>query len=269
MCTVALLSSCTDNTPRILVFSKTAGFYHESIPTGIEAIQKLGAENGFKVDTTKDAAKFTERQLKKYKAVVFLSTTQNVLNADQQVAFERYIQAGGGYVGIHAAADTEYDWPWYNRLVGAYFLSHPANQQATINVTDTTHLSTKSLPAQWVRTDEWYNYKSIYAGINVLAELDEKTYEGGANGAHHPIAWYHEFDGGRSFYTGGGHTAESFREPLFLQHLLGGIRYAMGNDVKLDYSKSYAVKTPEENRFTKTILSNDLNEPMELAVAPD
>jgi cytochrome c len=263
------LSSCTDDTPRILVFTKTKGFYHESIPTGIAAIQKLGAENGFAVDTTKDASNFTDAQLKKYKAVVFLSTTMNVLNADQQVAFERYIQAGGGYAGIHAAADTEYEWPWYNRLVGAYFQSHPSIQPATINVIDTSHLSTKGLPVRWERTDEWYNYKSIYNGIHVLAELDEKTYEGGANGQHHPTAWYHEFDGGRAFYTGGGHTKEAYSEPLFLKHLLGGIRYAMGDKVKLDYSKSYATKTPEENRFTKTILSNDLNEPMELAVAPD
>jgi cytochrome c len=263
------LSGCTDNTPRILVFSKTNGFYHESIPTGIAAIQKLGKENGFEVDTTKDAGMFTDNQLKKYSAVVFLSTTKNVLNADQQVAFERYIQAGGGYAGIHAAADTEYEWPWYNRLVGAYFQSHPAIQPAAINIIDTAHLSMKGLPARWERTDEWYNYKSIYAGIHVLAELDEQTYDGGEHGAHHPIAWYHAYDGGRSFYTGGGHTPESFSEPLFLKHLLGGIRYAMGENVKLDYRKSYAVKAPEENRFTKTILSNDLNEPMELAVAPD
>lgn len=263
------LSSCTDDTPRILVFAKTNGYYHESIPTGIAALQKLGAGSGFEVDTTKDASKFTESELKKYKAVIFLSTTRNVLNADQQVAFERYIQAGGGYVGIHAAADTEYEWPWYNRLVGAYFLSHPAIQPAAINVIDTSHLSMKGLPMRWERTDEWYNYKSIYAGIHVLAELDEQTYEGGANGPRHPIAWYHAYDGGRAFYTGGGHTTESYSEPLFLKHLLGGIRYAMGENVKLDYSKSYAIKTPEENRFTKTILSNDLNEPMELAVAPD
>ncbi|MFN8336196.1 MAG: ThuA domain-containing protein [Cyclobacteriaceae bacterium] len=264
-----VLTSCTDDTPRILVFTKTAGFYHESIPTGIEALQKLGAENGFKVDTTKDASFFTESKLKKYKAVVFLSTTKNVLNADQQVAFERYIQAGGGFVGIHAAADTEYEWPWYNRLVGAYFLSHPAILPAVVTVKDSTHISTKGLPVRWERTDEWYNYRNIYTGIHVLAELDEKTYEGGENGANHPIAWYHEFDGGRSFYTGGGHTKEAYSEPLFLKHVLGGIRYAMGENTSLDYGKSYAVKTPEENRFTKTILVNDLNEPMELGVAPD
>jgi cytochrome c len=263
------ITRCTDDTPRVLIFSKTAGFYHESIPTGIEAIQKLGVENGFQVDTTKNAADFNEDNLKKYKAVVFLSTTLNVLNADQQLAFERYIQAGGGFAGIHAAADTEYDWPWYNRLVGGYFQSHPSIQPATIHVIDTAHRSMKGLPVKWERTDEWYNYKKIFAGIHVLAELDEKTYEGGENGQHHPIAWYHEFDGGRAFYTGGGHTREAYSEPLFLKHILGGIQYAMDENIKLDYSKSYATKAPEENRFTKTILSNDLNEPMELAVAPD
>lgn len=267
-----VLSSCSDDTPRILVFTKTSGFYHESIPSGIAAIQKMAMEKGFEVDTTKDATNFTEKQLRKYSAVVFLSTTQNVLNADQQLAFERYIQAGGGYVGIHAAADTEYEWPWYNKLVGAYFLNHPNDpnvRQASINVIDTAHISTKGLPLRWDRTDEWYNYKSIYAGIHVVAELDEKSYDGGENGVYHPIAWYHDYDGGRAFYTGGGHTKESFSEPLFLNHLLGGIQYAIGENVKLDYSKAYAVQAPEENRFTKTILSNDLNEPMELAIAPD
>lgn len=259
-------------TARILVFSKTAGFYHESIPSGIAAIQKMGAENNMVVDTTKNAAYFVEDSLKKYSAVVFLSTTQNVLNADQQVAFERYIQAGGGFVGVHAAADTEYTWPWYNKLVGAYFKSHPNNpnvRKATIDVVDTTFKATKGLPARWERTDEWYNYKSINPDINVLAKLDEDSYEGGENGENHPIAWYHEFDGGRAFYTGGGHTNESFSEPLFVNHLLEGINYAIGENKDLDYSKAYAVKMPEENRFTKTILSNDLNEPMELAVAPD
>jgi len=256
---------------RVLVFSKTKGFYHTSIPAGIAAIQKLGAENNFIVDTTKNSDYFVEDSLKNYSAVVFLSTTMNVLNADQQVAFERYIQAGGGYAGVHAAADTEYDWPWYNKLVGAYFKSHPSNpnvRKATIDVIDTTHISTKGLPKRWDRTDEWYNYKSINPDITVLAKLDEESYEGGEHEGNHPIIWHHEFDGGRAFYTGGGHTDESFAEPLFLKHLLGGIKYAIGSNI-LDYSKSYSVKKPEDNRFTKSILSNDLNEPMELAVAPD
>lgn len=257
---------------RILVFFKTKGYYHTSIPAGIAAIQKLGKENNFIVDTTKNSAYFVQDSLKNYSAVIFLSTTMNVLNSDEQVAFERYIQSGGGYAGVHAAADTEYDWPWYNKLVGAYFKSHPSNsnvRKATIDVIDTTHLSTKGLPKRWERTDEWYNYKNIQDDIKVVAKLDEDTYEGGENGENHPIAWYHEFDGGRAFYTGGGHTDESFSEPLFLTHLLGGIKYAIGSNVPLDYSKAYAVKKPEDNRFTKTVLSNDLNEPMELSVAPD
>ena len=258
--------------PRVLVFTKTKGWYHTSIPSGIAALQKLGKENNFLVDTTKNADYFVEDSLKNYSAVVFLSTTLNVLNPDQQVQFERYIQSGGNYVGIHAAADTEYDWPWYNRLVGAYFLSHPSNsnvRKATVDITDSTHISTKGLPTHWERTDEWYNYKNIQSDLKVLANLNEDTYEGGENGENHPIAWYHEFDGGRAFYTGGGHTDESFSEPLFLKHLLGGIQYAIGKNDAPDYSKAYAVKKPEENRFLKTVLSNDLNEPMGLSVASD
>ncbi|MEO6150059.1 MAG: ThuA domain-containing protein, partial [Mucilaginibacter sp.] len=256
----------------VLVFSKTSGFYHSTIPVGIGAIQKLAKANNFTVDTTKNATYFTEDSLKQYSAVIFLSTTLNILNSDQQVAFERYIQAGGGFVGIHAAADTEYDWPWYNKLVGAYFKSHPAFpnvRKATVNIPDTTNIATKGLPAKWERTDEWYNYKNIQPDIKVLAWLDEDSYEGGDNGDEHPIAWYHEFDGGRAFYTGGGHTDETYSEPLFLKHLLGGIQYAIGSRAALNYTKAYATKKPEDNRFTKTILSDDLNEPMELAVAPD
>lgn len=264
--------SCTDSGPRVLVFSKTKGWKHTSIPFGIDAIQKLGKTHGFEVDTTKDASVFTDEKLKRYSAVVFNCTTGNVLTASQQAAFERYIQAGGGYVGIHSAADTEYEWPWYGKLMGAHFSSHPSHsnvRKATVEVADTSHVSTKHLPLVWERTDEWYNYRSFYPGLNVLAYLDENTYEGGTNGAEHPIAWYHEFDGGRAFYTGGGHANESFSEPLFLEHLLGGIKYAMGDNAPLDYTKSYAVEMPEENRFAKTVLVNDLSVPMEMAIADD
>ncbi|WP_460670974.1 ThuA domain-containing protein [Larkinella ripae] len=257
---------------RVLVFSKTKGWKHTSIPFGIAALQKLGRENNFLVDTTKNAAVFTDETLKKYATVIFNNTTGNVLNGEQQAAFERYIQAGGGYVGIHAAADTEYDWPWYARLMGAHFASHPHNpnvRKATVDVTDHKHVSTVQLPDRWERTDEWYNYRSFYTGIKPLAYLDESSYEGGTNGANHPISWYHEFDGGRAFYTGNGHTDESFSEPLFLNHLLGGIKYAIGNGKPLDYQKSYAKVTPEPNRFVKTVLVNDLASPMELAVTPD
>ncbi|ALJ00968.1 Crp/Fnr family transcriptional regulator [Rufibacter tibetensis] len=213
--------------PSLLVFYKTAGYYHTSIPSGLAALQKLGAENGFKVDTTNNAAKFVQDTLQKYDAVVFLSTTQDVLNDTQQQAFEQFIRGGGGFVGIHAATDTEYNWPWYNQLVGAYFDSHPEIQTATIQVVDKSHLSTSFLPDKWERKDEWYNFKNINPDVKVLANLDETSYKGGKNGQNHPIAWYHTFEGARVFYTGGGHTNESFQEPLFLRHLLGGIQYVL------------------------------------------
>lgn len=215
---------------RILVFSRTLGFRHDSIEPGIAAIRSLGAANGFVVDATEDAGQFTIANLSRYKAVVFLSTTGDVLNADQQAAFMTYIRGGGGFVGIHAAADTEHGWPWYGDLVGAFFASHPAPAQARILVEERNHPSTRTLPDPWVRFDEWYDFERNprSQGVTVLLTLDEKSYPGGQMGNDHPIAWYHEFEGGRSWYTAGGHTEASFAEPAFLEHLLGGIRYAAG-----------------------------------------
>jgi type 1 glutamine amidotransferase len=213
--------------PRILVFTKTKGFRHESIQSGKEAIFKLAQKNNFEVDTTENSSAFTNENLKKYKAVIFLNTTGDVLNDNQQNDFQQFIQAGGGYVGIHAAADCEYDWPWYAKLVGGYFKNHPKNQEATLRK-NKPHDLTKDLPEEWKRTDEWYNYKSISPDIKVLYFLDEKSYTGGENGENHPIVWYQEFDGGRAFYTGMGHTNESFSDPLYLDHILKGILYSMG-----------------------------------------
>jgi len=249
---------------RVLIFSRTKGFRHKSIPAGQRLLMKLGQENGFAVDTTEDATKFNDANLKQYAAVVWLSTTGNVLDDVQQVAFERYIQAGGGYMGIHAAADTEYDWPWYNQLAGAQFLSHPKQQNVDILVSDKTHPSTKMLPDVWKRFDELYNYKNLAKDIKVLARLDESTYEGGANGKDHPFIWYHDFDGGKAFYTGGGHTDESYSEPLFVQHLLAGLKSVMATSLK--YSQVKTQPFPEENRFEREILTAGLDEPTELAV---
>jgi type 1 glutamine amidotransferase len=214
---------------RVLVFSKTAGFRHDSIPDGVAAVKDLGAAHGFAVDATENAAAFTARNLSRYDAVVFLSTTGDVLNGTQQSAFENYIRKGGAYVGVHAAADTEYDWPFYGGLAGAYFHSHPAIQQATVEVEDHAHPSTGQLGATWERTDEWYDYRSNpREQVHVLATLDESSYSGGTMGEDHPIAWCSTYQGGRTFYTGGGHTKESYAEPAFRQHLLGGIRWATG-----------------------------------------
>jgi type 1 glutamine amidotransferase len=213
---------------QVLVFSKTAGFRHDSIPAGIQAIRELGNANGFTVTATEDSAVFTTSQLAAYRAVVFLSTTGDVLNAAQQTAFESYINGGGGYVGVHAAADTEYSWPYYGQLVGAWFRSHPAIQQATARVEDRTHPSTAHLGQTWVRTDELYNYRTNpRPNVRVLIALDESSYTGGDMGDH-PIAWYHAQGSGRSFYTGFGHTIASYSEPAFRTHLLGGIQYAAG-----------------------------------------
>ncbi|MFD4529697.1 ThuA domain-containing protein [Streptomyces sp. NPDC058470] len=215
---------------RVLVFSKTAGFRHDSIPEGIAAVRELGATDGFTVDATEDAGAFTSRNLAHYDAVVFLSTTGDVLDDAQQGAFERYIKRGGGYVGVHAAADTEYDWAFYGGLAGAYFQSHPAIQPATVDVEDRAHPATSGLARAWNRTDEWYNYRSNpRENAHVLASLDESSYTGGTMSGDHPIAWCQEYQGGRAFYTGAGHTKESYAEPAFRQHLLGGIRYAVGD----------------------------------------
>jgi len=223
----SLYGNSQSATIKVLVFSKTAGFRHDSIPDGIAAIRQLGQQNGFEVDATEDAAAFSDANLAQYRTVVFLSTTGEILNAEQQSAFEHFIRNGGGYVGVHSATDTEYDWTWYGGLAGAYFQDHPNIQQATIRIEDNAHPSTTGLPTNWQRTDEWYNFRSNPRGrVRVLARLDESTYTGGTMGADHPIAWCQLYDGGRSWYTAAGHTRESYGEPLFRQHLLGGIQFA-------------------------------------------
>lgn len=224
---VGLSLTAQQKQPSVLIFSKTNGYRHQSIPAGIAAIKKLGEANKFTVEATEDSLAFTDANLSKYAAVIFLSPTMNVLGEAEQKAFENYIHKGGGFVGIHAATDCEYDWPWYVKMVGASFLSHPQQQVAKIIVKDKNNPSTKHLPAVWERKDEWYNFKNMNPDVHVLLAIDESSYTGGKNGDNHPMAWYHEYDGGRAFYTELGHTDESFSDPLYLQHLLGGIKYAM------------------------------------------
>ena len=273
-----ILAGCGDGNqkregkPKVLVFSKTSGWKHKSIPAGIAAIQKLGGEQGFEVDTTKNSELFNEDNLKQYSAIIFLSTTLNVLDAKQEAAFERYIQAGGGFVGVHAAADTEYDWGWYTKLVGAQFRSHPkGTPEADFIVTDKNFGATEFFTdSVWHRSDEIYNYNKLNPDVHVVMTVDESTYEGGTNGDNHPFAWYHEYDGGRAFYTGAGHTDETFSEELFLKHLLGGINYAIGENKILDYSKATTQIPPDVDRFTKKQLSvGEFFEPTEMAVLPN
>lgn len=249
---------------KVLVFSKTTGFRHDSIPEGIAAVQKLGQENNFAVDTTEDSALFTDENLAKYQAVVFMSTTGDPLGTQEQKdAFQRYIQKGNGFAGVHAAADSGYNWAWYGKLVGAYFKQHPAIQQATVKVEDPSHPSTKDLPTTWIRTDEWYDYQANPRGtVHVLTSMDEKSYTGATMGADHPNTWCQDFDGGRSWYTGLGHQKENYSEPNFLKLLLGGIQTAAGA-VKADCSASQSAS------FEKVTLDDDTSNPMMVDVAKD
>lgn len=280
LATVMLLSwgcSSKRDQVKLLVFSKTMGYRHQSIPVGKVAIMEIAAQKGWEVDTTEDASAFTEENLAQYSTVIFLSTTGDVLDIKQQRDFERYIQSGGGYVGIHAAADTEYDWPWYGRLAGAYFTSHPNNPnilEGKMDIVNQTHPSTAFFGQKvWTRSDEFYNFKKIYHGeedgIIPLIQIDETSYEGGTNGDFHPMSWYHDYDGGRAFYTNFGHTDETYTEENFLKHLTGGLEYAIGDNKPNDYSKATSLRYPDEGRFVTTVLDAGLDEPEELAIMKD
>ncbi len=255
-------ASVRDET-RVLVYSRTAGYRHRSIPAGIEAMRRLGDEHGFEVLATEDPALFTDESLADFDVVLFLSTTGDVLDEEGEGALERFVQGGGGWVGIHAASDTEFEWPWFAGLVGAYFKGHPPVQPARLAVLDRVHPSTCHLPPAWHRTDEWYDFReSPTSKVHVLATIDERSYEGGTMGHDHPIAWCHEYDGGRSWYTAGGHTEESFSEPEFLEHVAGGILWAAGR------AQGDAGTTLDAN-FDVVVLDDFVTDPMELAITPD
>jgi len=216
---------------KVLVYTETTGFRHESIPAGVRAIERLGGRHRMTVHTTGSSRRFTPRFLARYDAVIFLSATGTPVDRrSEQRAFERYIQRGGGYLGVHAASDTRGKWPWYERLVGARFTRHaPGTPRAGVRVEDGKSAATKHLPTVWQRTDEWYEFDRNPRGtVHVLATVDESSYEGGTMGADHPIAWCHRYDGGRSVYTAMGHTRESFSERRYLAHLLGAIEMAAG-----------------------------------------
>ncbi len=221
----------------VLLFSKTAGWHHESILAGVPAIRALGELHDFKVFWTDDANRvFNDRELAKYKAVIFLCTTGDVLNDQQQAAFERYIKAGGGFVGIHSASDTEYDWPWYTKMVGRMFHIHPAVQTATIQVENPNFPGMDRFAKRFLFTEEWYEFDASRSDkLSYLLSVDEKTYapyakwgpkEGKGMGKFHPVAWFQEYDGGRAFYTALGHLPATFSDQNFMHHIYGGIYWA-------------------------------------------
>jgi type 1 glutamine amidotransferase len=236
VCTVAGLtagspaSSAAAASFKVLVFSKTTGFRHDSIPAGIQAIRDLGAANNFTVDATENDALFTDADLAQYKTVIFLSATGDpVTTQPEKDAFQRYIEHGGGFVGVHAAADSGYSWAWYGKLVGAYFKQHPAIQPARLVVEDSVHPATQGLPASITRTDEWYDFQTNpRSAVHVLTSVDDTSYTGSTMGTDHPTTWCQNYDGGRSFYTALGHTVESYSEANFLHILLGGILTTAG-----------------------------------------
>ena len=228
--TCALAITAPGPSRSILAFSKTMGYRHDSIPFARKAILDMATERGWSVTFTEDATFIDAGRLKGFDAVVFISTTGKFLDSKQEKALVGFIHGGGGFVGIHAAADAEYDWPWYGKLVGAFFLAHPAQQDAVVKIEDTTDPSTQHLPNPWSRKDEWYDYKTDpRADVHVLASLDQSSYTGSKMAADHPIMWRHEFEGGRSWYTGMGHTIESYSDPLYLKMLAEGIEWACGS----------------------------------------
>jgi len=216
---------------RVLVFSKTLGYRHASIPNGIAAIRELGAKHGFTVEATEDSSAFTATNLARYQAVVLLSVTGEVWNSDQEEALRQYVLTGGGLAAIHGAifgpkacADK---WTWYGEVCCCAFTNHSAVVQGVVAIEDARHPSTAGLPARWERNEEWYNFTGTPRGCaHILATVDESTYHGGTMGHDHPIAWCRSLGNGRMWYTAMGHTERSFSEPLFLQHILGGIQYA-------------------------------------------
>lgn len=220
-----------------LLFTKTAAYHHTSIPAGVEGIRALSELHYFTFEWHEESsAVFNDEKLAAYDVVIFLNTSKDILNEEEQAAFERFIQAGKGFVGIHCASSTEYDWAWYNQLIGRMFTIHPKVQTGKLNVIDSQFPGMERMPASWYWTEEWYEFgEEKVEGLNYLLAVDEKTYapkvkwsekSGEGMGDFHPIAWYHEFDGGRSFYTGLGHLAASYKDPIFLAHLYGGIWWA-------------------------------------------
>jgi type 1 glutamine amidotransferase len=214
---------------RALVYTRTSGFRHTSIDEAVAALQSIATERGIEAVHTEDPAAFSDAELGSYDVVVFLLTSGDVLAPGEQEALQRFVRSGGGFLGVHSASDTERDWPWYGRLVGAYSIGHPAVQPGVVRVTDRRHPSTAVVPARWARTDEWYDFdRNPRQNVHVLAGLSEASYQGGRMGSDHPIAWCHRFEGGRSWYTAMGHTEESYAEPDFRALLGGGLAWATG-----------------------------------------
>ena len=234
---------------RLLVYTKNGkGYVHDNIPSAVACVRELGKQHGFSVDGSDDPAVFTDDNLKKYNALVFTSTNNNVFDTDaQKVALMRYVQAGGGFVGIHSVTGTERQWAWFKRLVGGTFVRHARHQRFKEIIIDTRHPSTAALPKIWECDDECYYIKEINPDLHVLAVHDLSSVNDKDKpeifGGTFPSVWCHEFDGGRQWYTALGHDAKTYSDPVFRGHILGGIQWVVAGKKKLDYSKARA-KSP-------------------------
>lgn len=222
---------------RLLLVTTTKGWHHESLHAGVLAIQQLGVKNYFDVVLFEDPNAFTDKYLEQFKVVVFLNTTGDILDSAQQKVMERFIQSGKGFVGIHSASDTEYDWDWYTKLVGRMFHIHPVIQTARIGINDTAFPGLEGFGGNRLWTDEWYEFgPEQVSDLHYILTIDESSYDPKAEwannkkgigmGKFHPVAWYHNYDGGRSFYTALGHMPSDFSDPAFLNHLYAGIFWA-------------------------------------------
>ncbi|MFF4811158.1 ThuA domain-containing protein [Micromonospora chersina] len=274
--TAVAAESATGANFRVLVFSKVTNFYHDSIPAGVAAIQQLGDQQGFAVEATTDAGAFTDANLARFDALVFNNTNStpasgDLLDADQRAALQRFIRNGGGWVGLHAASASERNWTWYEGLVGTIFDQHPdfsatgGTFPGRIKVLDHAHPSTKGLPELWERSEEWYNWRTNPTGkVHTLAQIKVRDAIPGLDeGTDHAYSWCQNYDGGRSWFTAGGHSSSSFQEPAFLAHLLGGIKWAAGAAP----GDCGATRTTNFERIP--LVNQDLSDPFELAVAPD
>jgi type 1 glutamine amidotransferase len=220
----------------ILAFSKTAGYRHGAIPQSLTAIGQLAERNNWKVTATEEAEIFNTDDLKTFDLVVFVHTTKDILETPQQEALKNYVEAGGGLLALHTGADTEYEWAWYVKAIGASFVGHPPSQEGKLIIEDRSHPATTHFPdSTWTVTDEWYSFdRNPRENVHVLISIDENSYDVDDDrwfeGAQqrmgdHPLVWYKEVGKGKIFQTALGHEPELYHNPLFIKHLEGAIEW--------------------------------------------
>jgi len=239
----------------VLVYTKNGkGYVHDNIPSAVSCIQQLGKQYGFKVDTSADASVMTEKNLNRYTLLIFPSTNNDVFDTDaQRLAFRRYIEAGGGFVGIHSVTGTERNWKWFKMMLGGTFSWHAKFQKFSVKVIDPLHPSVQGLPKVWEKEDECYFAKELYPGSKAIMAHDITTLNvsdtaqrnlilknAGGFSELYPAVWTNEFDGGHTWCTVLGHDKKDYADPVYVQHIFQGISYIAANVKKLDYSKAYA-----------------------------